>query len=170
MKKKKVNKKTEEVGYFDFNTPTQESGIKAGKSALIIAIGIIAAKAAMAAVPEKYNKYAKGGVALAGVLIGASAQDPTIQLAASGIAALQVTGLISEVAKKNLELTENTTFNNIVKAGLGINGGESASADFQTEYTPITSTWYPTEETVELELQNVNIPQNRNEQPVYRFG
>jgi len=151
MAKKRKTRKKQEVGYFDFDTPTQASTIKAGKTVFIIGVGLMLAKAGMAAVPKEYSKYAKAGVAAIGIGVAASSKHDVLKLAGSGIAALQMTGFISELAKENLELTEDTTINRVIKAGLGMNGaviGMAAPYYDDAEYVPI-SNWQA--ETIELE-------------------
>ncbi len=147
MAKRRKTRKKQEVGYFDFDTPTQETLINAGKTALVIGVGLMLAKAGMEVVPTAYSKYAKIGVATVGLGVAAAAKDSTVKLVSSGIAALQFTGFISEVAKKNLELKEDTTINRVLKAGLGMNGASDglAAAD---QYVSI-SDWQP--ETIDLQ-------------------
>ncbi len=156
MAKKRKNKK--QVGYFDFDTPTQETAIQAGKVALLIGAGLMVAKAGMAVVPTNYSKYAKAGVAAIGIGIAASAKNETVKLIGSGVAALQVTGFVSELAKKNLHLKGDTTMNKILKAGLGMNGSANdglAAADYN--YATV-SDWQPQYETIDLEEVTPSYP------------
>ncbi len=145
-----------------FKKPTQKSLTKSVTNTALVTGGIVASRGLISVLPASMSKYAKAIMTAAGVLLSASSTDKNMQWLGAGIAALQGTDLVSELAAPYLPKGQGKV-NQFLHAAFNVQ--QSAAKALNSPYINLPiSNWEP--ETQTNQEQTIDLYQEE-EKPLF---